>query len=150
MNRLRALSAIRLSVRTDETTSPARQRAANTGEAARRGAVLIGEAEDPDVSATRTTPFDDPEAVAILSAVIRDVLDGGSLTAVAMALNDAEAPAPRDYQAIKVEKGHPGGGRERLLGPDLRRLAFEMRTSTAPAAATNAPPRAEPSTPQAT
>ncbi|PGH49931.1 recombinase family protein [Streptomyces sp. Ru87] len=61
MNQLRALSAIRLSVRTDETTSPARQRAANSAEAARRGAVIVGEAEDLDVSATKTTPFDRPE-----------------------------------------------------------------------------------------
>jgi hypothetical protein len=60
-NQLRALSAIRLSVRTDETTSPARQRAANSNEAARRGAVVVGEAEDLDVSATKTTPFDRPE-----------------------------------------------------------------------------------------
>ncbi|MBQ0986374.1 recombinase family protein [Streptomyces sp. F63] len=61
MTQLRALSAIRLSVRTDETTSPARQRAANSNEAARRGAVIVGEAEDLDVSATKTTPFDRPE-----------------------------------------------------------------------------------------
>lgn len=61
MTQLRALSAIRLSVRTDETTSPGRQRAANSAEAARRGAVVIGEAEDLDVSATKTTPFDRPE-----------------------------------------------------------------------------------------
>ncbi|MGW1493018.1 recombinase family protein [Streptomyces sp. NPDC002402] len=58
---LRALSAIRLSVKTDETTSPARQRAANRTEIARRGAVAVGEAEDLDVSATKTTPFERPE-----------------------------------------------------------------------------------------
>lgn len=58
---LRALSAIRLSVKTDETTSPGRQRAANGTEIARRGAVIVGEAEDMDVSATRTTPFERPE-----------------------------------------------------------------------------------------
>ncbi len=61
MTQLRALSAIRLSVRTDETTSPGRQRATNSNEAARRGAVIVGEAEDLDVSATKTTPFDRPE-----------------------------------------------------------------------------------------
>ncbi|UQA94914.1 recombinase family protein [Streptomyces halobius] len=60
-HQLRALSGIRLSVKTDETTSPMRQRAANTGEAARRGAVIIGEAEDLDVSATKTNPFERPE-----------------------------------------------------------------------------------------
>ena len=61
MTQLRALSAIRLSVRTDETTSPDRQHAANSTEASRRGAVVIGEAEDLDVSASKTTPFDRPE-----------------------------------------------------------------------------------------
>ncbi|MGP4002738.1 recombinase family protein [Streptomyces sp. 8N706] len=237
MTQLRALSAIRLSVRTDETTSPARQRAANSNEAARRGAVIVGEAEDLDVSATKTTPFDrpelgawlarpddfdmivwwrmdravrsmsdmaelgrwakqhgkllvfaegpggapmdldmrtvspvselimtllafsaqmeaaairervtgaqaalrsqgryagglvpygyekvpnpdgagyklapDPEAVKILSGIIRDVLDGQSLTAVAMALNEDGVPVPRDYQAIKAGR-EPGGTR---------------------------------------
>lgn len=61
MTQLRALSAIRLSVKTDETTSPGRQRAANGTEASRRGAVIVGEAEDLDVSATKTTPFERPE-----------------------------------------------------------------------------------------
>ncbi|QQC89776.1 recombinase family protein [Streptomyces alfalfae] len=237
MNQLRALSAIRLSVRTDETTSPGRQRAANSNEAARRGAVIVGEAEDLDVSATKTTPFNrpelgawlarpddfdmiiwwrmdravrsmadmaelgrwakdhgkllvfaegpggapleldmrtvspvselimmmlafsaqmealaikervtgamaalrtqgrysgglvpygygkvknpdgegfklapDPEAVKVLSGIIRDVLDGQSLTAVAMALNEAGTLVPRDYQAVKAGR-EPGGMR---------------------------------------
>ncbi|MGQ4269747.1 recombinase family protein [Nocardiopsis changdeensis] len=238
MNRqLRALSAIRLSVSTDETTSPSRQRAANGKEAARRGAFIIGEAEDLDVSATKTNPFNrpelgawlerpdtfdmiiwwrmdravrsmsdmaelgrwakqhgkllvfaegpggapleldmrtvspvselimmmlafsaqmealaiqervtsaqaalraqgryagglvpygygkvpnpdghgwklapDPEAVKVLAQIIRDVLDGQSLTAVAMALNNAGTPVPRDYQAIKAGR-EPGGMR---------------------------------------
>ncbi|WP_262700560.1 MULTISPECIES: recombinase family protein [Streptomyces] len=236
-NQLRALSAIRLSVRTDETTSPGRQRAANSNEAARRGAVVVGEAEDLDVSATKTTPFNrpelgawlarpdefdmiiwwrmdravrsmadmaelgrwakdhgkllvfaegpggapleldmrtvspvselimmmlafsaqmealaikervtgamaalrtqgrysgglvpygyekvknpdgegfklapDPEAVKVLSGIIRDVLEGQSLTAVAMALNENGVPVPRDYQAIKAGR-EPGGTR---------------------------------------
>lgn len=237
VNQLRALSAIRLSVKTDETTSPSRQRAANSNEAARRGAIIVGEAEDLDVSATKTTPFDrpelgswlqrpdeydmiiwwrmdravrsmadmaelgrwakdngkllvfaegpggapmdldmrtaspvselimtllafsaqmeaaairervtgamaalrsqgryagglvpygyekipnpdgpgfklapDPEAVKVLSGIIRDVLDGQSLTAVAMALNESGVPVPRDYQAIKAGR-EPGGTR---------------------------------------
>ncbi|MDQ8706762.1 recombinase family protein [Streptomyces sp. LHD-70] len=236
-NQLRALSAIRLSVRTDETTSPGRQRAANSNEAARRGAVIVGEAEDLDVSATKTTPFNrpelgawlarpddfdmiiwwrmdravrsmadmaelgrwakengkllvfaegpggapleldmrtvspvselimmmlafsaqmealaiqervtgaqaalrtqgrysgglvpygygkvknpdgegfklapDPDAVKVLSGIIRDVLDGQSLTAVAMALNEAGTLVPRDYQAVKAGR-EPGGMR---------------------------------------
>ncbi|MEU1214297.1 recombinase family protein [Streptomyces sp. NPDC005790] len=57
----RALSAIRLSVLTDETTSPERQRTANHTAAAAIGARIIGEAVDLDVSASKTTPFDRPE-----------------------------------------------------------------------------------------
>ena len=67
VDQLRALSAIRLSVRNDRTTSPGRQRAANASEAARRGAAVIGEAEDLDVSATKTTPFGRPELGAWLA-----------------------------------------------------------------------------------
>lgn len=58
---LRALVAIRLSVKTDETTSPQRQREAGEGAAARIGAEVVGYAEDLDVSASRTTPFERPE-----------------------------------------------------------------------------------------
>lgn len=57
----RALSAVRLSVETDETTSPGRQRAANEGAAASVGARIIGEAVDLGVSASKTTPFERPE-----------------------------------------------------------------------------------------
>jgi DNA invertase Pin-like site-specific DNA recombinase len=59
--RPRALSAIRLSVLTDETTSPQRQREANEYAAAYIGAEIIGEAEDLDVSASKTTPWERPE-----------------------------------------------------------------------------------------
>ena len=58
---LRALIAVRLSVRTDESTSPKRQREAGEAEARRLGAEVVGYAEDLDVSATRTTPFERPE-----------------------------------------------------------------------------------------
>ncbi|WP_405700657.1 recombinase family protein [Streptomyces sp. NBC_01383] len=58
---LRALVAVRLSVRTDESTSPKRQREAGEAEARRLGAEVVGYAEDLDVSATRTTPFERPE-----------------------------------------------------------------------------------------
>ncbi|QKV91450.1 hypothetical protein HUT19_06560 [Streptomyces sp. NA02950] len=54
--RLEALSAIRLSVRTVETTSPTRQRSANQQSAQALGARIVGEAEDLDVSASKTTP----------------------------------------------------------------------------------------------
>lgn len=58
---MRALSAIRLSVLTDETTSPERQRAATSIAAAAVGAHIIGEAVDLGVSASKTSPFDRPE-----------------------------------------------------------------------------------------
>ncbi|MBH1938002.1 recombinase family protein [Streptomyces sp. AV19] len=57
----RALSAIRLSVETDETTSPGRQREANERAAASIGARVIGQAVDLGVSASKTTPFERPE-----------------------------------------------------------------------------------------
>lgn len=63
----RALSAVRLSVDTDETTSPARQREANEGAAASIGARVIGEAVDLGVSASKTTPFERPELGAWLT-----------------------------------------------------------------------------------
>ncbi|MDG9713010.1 recombinase family protein [Streptomyces sp. DH10] len=60
MTTLRALSAVRLSVLTDETTSPERQTAANEESAAFLGAEIIGEAVDLGVSASKTTPFTRP------------------------------------------------------------------------------------------
>ena len=59
---LRGLSVLRLSVLTDETTSPDRQRAANPGAAASLGIELADrEAVDLGVSASKTTPFERPE-----------------------------------------------------------------------------------------
>ena len=57
---MRLLSAIRLSLATDETTSPARQREANQSYADQHGHTLIGEAEDLNVSASKVSPFDRP------------------------------------------------------------------------------------------
>lgn len=61
-NQLRGLSALRLSVLTDETTSPERQRAANAAAASALG-IDLGEREAVDlgVSASKTTPFERPE-----------------------------------------------------------------------------------------
>jgi hypothetical protein len=61
---------------------------------------------NPDGEGFKLAP--DPDAVKILSGIIRDVLDGKSLTAVAMALNEDGVPVPRDYQAIKAGR-EPGG-----------------------------------------
>jgi len=59
---LRGVSALRLSVLTDETTSPERQREANQGAAASLGIDLADrEAVDLGVSASKTTPFERPE-----------------------------------------------------------------------------------------
>ncbi|MGW1900916.1 recombinase family protein [Streptomyces hirsutus] len=66
---LRGLSAVRLSVLTDETTSPERQRAANE-EAARSLGIELSpdrEAVDLGVSASKTTPFERPELGAWLT-----------------------------------------------------------------------------------
>ncbi|MGP4088352.1 recombinase family protein [Streptomyces sp. KR55] len=68
MRTLRGLSAIRLSVLTDETTSPERQRAANAAAAAEYGIDLADrEAVDLGVSASKTTPFERPELGAWLN-----------------------------------------------------------------------------------
>jgi DNA invertase Pin-like site-specific DNA recombinase len=67
-SQLRALSALRLSVLTDETTSPERQRAANEGAASAVGAEIIAEAVDLGVSASKTTPFERPELGSYLAA----------------------------------------------------------------------------------
>lgn len=59
---LRGVSALRLSVLTDETTSPDRQREANHAAAAALGIDLGDrEAVDLGVSASKTTPFERPE-----------------------------------------------------------------------------------------
>ncbi|WP_199809816.1 recombinase family protein [Streptomyces sp. NRRL S-455] len=59
---LRGVSCLRLSVLTDETTSPERQRAANQGAAMALGIDLADrEAVDLGVSASKTTPFERPE-----------------------------------------------------------------------------------------
>jgi len=49
----RALGVLRISVQTDESTSLARQRREIEAKAKARGSVIIGWAEDPDVSASK-------------------------------------------------------------------------------------------------
>ncbi|ONI77278.1 hypothetical protein ALI144C_35045 [Actinosynnema sp. ALI-1.44] len=55
---LRAVLAVRLSNLTDETTSPARQKAITSGHADRPVVAVV---EDLDVSASMVGPFDRPE-----------------------------------------------------------------------------------------
>lgn len=68
---MRVLAGIRLSDYKDSTTSPQRQRESVAGWASSKGATVIGEAVDLDVSASKTTPFERPE----LSAWMRDRAD---------------------------------------------------------------------------
>lgn len=58
---MRALIAVRLSRTTDATTSPKRQLAACRELIKQRGYTEVGVAEDLDVSAGKTTPFDRPQ-----------------------------------------------------------------------------------------
>ncbi|WP_333731774.1 recombinase family protein [Streptomyces sp. IBSBF 3010] len=61
-SQLRGVSCLRLSVLTDETTSPERQQAANEGAAGALGIDLADRrAVDLGVSASKTTPFERPE-----------------------------------------------------------------------------------------
>ncbi|MFB6556186.1 recombinase family protein [Streptomyces sp. NPDC056405] len=70
---LRGLSAVRLSVLTDETTSPERQRTANHEAAAALGIDLGDrEAVDLGVSASKTTPFQRPELGAWLTERVHE------------------------------------------------------------------------------
>lgn len=57
----RALVVVRLSRVTDETTSPLRQREACLELCEQRGYEVIGTAEDLDISAGKTSPFDRPQ-----------------------------------------------------------------------------------------
>lgn len=58
---MRALVVVRLSRVTDATTSPERQRQACLELCKQRGYDVVGEAEDLDVSAGSTSPFDRPQ-----------------------------------------------------------------------------------------
>ena len=57
---MRLLSVIRLSVDTDESTSPERQRAKNQAYADLNDHTIIGEAQDLDVSARKVDPWKRP------------------------------------------------------------------------------------------
>ncbi|MFD7706998.1 recombinase family protein [Streptomyces sp. NPDC059786] len=57
----RIIGVIRLSDKTDVTTSPERQRASIENAAAARGAKIAGWAEDIDVSASQKSPWERPE-----------------------------------------------------------------------------------------
>lgn len=63
----RVIGVIRLSDKTDATTSPERQRASISNAAAARNATIEGWAEDIDVSASQKSPWERPELAAWLS-----------------------------------------------------------------------------------
>lgn len=109
---LEAVSAIRLSVRTDETTSPDRQRGANASSARAVGATIIGEAEDLDVSASKTTPFDRPELGTWLAEPSRfDVILWWRLDRAVRSMSDMHdlAKWARTYRKMLVFAEGPGG-----------------------------------------
>ncbi|MGW5447697.1 recombinase family protein [Streptomyces asiaticus] len=112
---LRALAVIRLSVLTDETTSPARQRAAIDAAAASLGAV-VGDrvAEDLDVSASKTAPADRPELGPWLARPDEfDVLAAWRFDRVIRSMNDMywlAQWATEHRKLIVFAEGIGGGG----------------------------------------
>jgi DNA invertase Pin-like site-specific DNA recombinase len=107
------VSCLRLSVLTDETTSPERQREANAGAASALGIDLADrEAVDLGVSASKTTPFERPE----LGAWLRRPEDFDALVfwrfdrAVRSMEDMAElAKWARDHRKLIVFAEGPGG-----------------------------------------
>ncbi|WP_406108874.1 recombinase family protein [Streptomyces sp. NBC_01003] len=109
---LEALSVIRLSVRTDETTSPTRQREANGRSARVLNARIVGEAEDLDVSASKTTPFERPELGKWLAEPSRfDVVLWWRLDRAVRSMADMHELAKwaRQYRKMLVFAEGPGG-----------------------------------------
>ncbi|MEY2241597.1 recombinase family protein [Streptomyces sp. BF23-18] len=109
---LEALSVIRLSVRTDETTSPTRQRDANERSARAIGARIVAEAEDLDVSASKTTPFERPELGKWLGEPSRfDVVLWWRLDRAVRSMADMHdlAKWARQYRKMLVFAEGPGG-----------------------------------------
>ncbi|WP_461297544.1 recombinase family protein [Streptomyces harbinensis] len=55
------------------------------------------------------TLIPDPEAVAVIERVVRELLEKNSASAIAVALNEDKIPTPRDHWALK--KGRETGGK---------------------------------------
>ncbi|GGX12636.1 integrase [Streptomyces chartreusis] len=112
-SQLRGVSALRLSVLTDETTSPERQREANQGAAASLGIDLADrEAVDLGVSASKTTPFERPG----LGAWLRRPADFDALVfwrfdRAVRSMDDMHELAKwaRDHRKLIVFAEGPGG-----------------------------------------
>ncbi|MGH4031075.1 recombinase family protein [Actinomycetota bacterium Odt1-20B] len=56
----------------------------------------------------------DPDAVTIIERIVRELLEGKTVSAVAAGLNVDEVPSPRDYWAVKMKRnkgGRTGGAK---------------------------------------
>ncbi|MFF3736061.1 recombinase family protein [Streptomyces sp. NPDC002566] len=110
---LRGLSVLRLSVLTDETTSPERQRAANHEAGASLGIDFSDrEAVDLGVSASKTTPFERPELGAWLKRPDEfDALVFWRFDRAVRSMDDMHELSKwaRDHQKMIVIAEGPGG-----------------------------------------
>ncbi|MFF8531006.1 recombinase family protein [Streptomyces sp. NPDC015532] len=110
---LRGVSCLRLSVLTDETTSPERQREANHVAAAALGIDLADrEAVDLGVSASKTTPFERPELGAWLQRPDEfDALFFWRFDRAIRSMDDMHELAKwaRDHKKMVVFAEGPGG-----------------------------------------
>ncbi|MEU8619925.1 recombinase family protein [Streptomyces sp. NPDC048623] len=50
----------------------------------------------------------DPEAVAIIERIVRELFDGMTVSAIAAGLNNDEVPSPRDHWAVKMNRDKGG------------------------------------------
>lgn len=109
---LRVLSVLRLSVATDETTSPERQRAANASATTSLSGQIIGEAVDLGISASKTTPFERPELGTWLAKpALYDALVFWRLDRAVRSMGDMNMLTQwaNEHQKIIVFEEGPGG-----------------------------------------
>ncbi|MFJ3286750.1 recombinase family protein [Streptomyces sp. NPDC086669] len=129
---LRGVSALRLSVLTDETTSPERQRAANQSAAHALGIDLGDrEAVDLGVSASKTTPFERPELGAWLRRPDEfDALIFWRFDRAVRSMDDMSELAKwaRDHRKLIVFAEGPGGRLELDFRNPLNPMAQLMVT----------------------
>ncbi|MCX5500218.1 recombinase family protein [Streptomyces sp. NBC_00053] len=58
----------------------------------------------------------DPDAVKVIERIVRELLEGATVSAIAVGLNAGSIPSPRDHWAVKMERekgGRPAGPRGR-------------------------------------
>ncbi|MFF8680267.1 recombinase family protein [Streptomyces sp. NPDC015237] len=88
------------------------------------GLVPFGYRKAPHPSGSGWCLAPDPEAAAVVHAIVADVETGSSLIAIARRLNDACVPVPRDRHAQL--QGRPTGGRRH--GRDFERFRWTSGT----------------------